>query len=164
MGKLIEYKGYHATVEYSDEDEALIGKVFGLADTIVFDGESLQEINMAFHEAIDDYLAYCEKVGKVPEKEFKGSFNIRISPEMHRMAALEAEKRGISLNQLISDAIENYIKCDGKPHQVIEMQLIQETMKTMQRGADRVNIEALLYSDVKQRTYNLGAGRGVLNA
>ena len=64
MGKLMEYKGYHAIVEYSDEDEVFIGKVFGLADVILFDGESISELKNSFQDAVDDYLSLCEEIGK----------------------------------------------------------------------------------------------------
>ena len=59
-----------------------------------------------FHQSIDNYLELCKQIGKNPEKEFRGSFNVRISPELHRKAALEAEKQKITLNQYVLRAIE----------------------------------------------------------
>lgn len=103
------YKGYIGSVHYSAEDEVFYGKIEAINDLILFDGESVQELKKAFHEAVDDYIETCRKMGRVPNKPFKGSFNVRISPEIHRCAALQATLLGISLNQLIQKAIENEV-------------------------------------------------------
>ena len=109
MERMMEYKGYHAKIEYSAEDNTFFGKVFGIDDTLIFDGNSIDELNNAFHESIDDYIEMCREIGKEPCKEFKGSFNVRISPELHRIIALKAEAEETSLNQLVSDAITSFI-------------------------------------------------------
>ena len=51
-----------------------------------------------FYAAVDDYLEFCKEVGKDPEREYKGTFNVRISPELHKKLALRAFKDGCSLN------------------------------------------------------------------
>lgn len=104
----MEYSGYHARIEYSSEDKCFVGKVLGIEDTLVFDGESVAELEAMFHECVDDYLAMCREMGRKPDREFKGSFNVRITPELHRRAALAAEQRGISLNQYVIQALEAY--------------------------------------------------------
>ena len=71
-----------------------------------------------FHENIDDYLEMCEELGVKPEKEYKGTFNVRVSPEVHKRAVLEAESKGISLNQFVSKAIENEL--EGRPDPIKE--------------------------------------------
>jgi predicted HicB family RNase H-like nuclease len=60
-----------------------------------------------FHQSIDNYLQMCANTGKTPDKEFKGTFNIRISPELHRGISLQAAQQGISLNQYVLNALEN---------------------------------------------------------
>jgi predicted HicB family RNase H-like nuclease len=60
-----------------------------------------------FHQSIDNYLQMCVSTGKTPDKEFKGSFNIRISPELHRGISLQAAQEGVSLNQYVLKALEN---------------------------------------------------------
>lgn len=109
MNSMMEYQGYHAKVEFSAEDGAFIGKVFGITDTLIFDGETVTEITEMFHQTIDDYIKLCQENGKIPEKEFKGSFNIRISPETHRRIALTAEQKNVSINQVVNDAIESFL-------------------------------------------------------
>lgn len=106
MNSMMEYRGYHATVEYDAEDKIFVGKVFGIVDSLNFHGTSVEELEEMFHQSIENYLSICEQFGKEPDKEFKGTFNVRISPELHRLVALEAADQKITLNQYISRALE----------------------------------------------------------
>ena len=65
---ILEYRGYYASIEYSVEDNAIIGKVIGLNDTLCFDCDSANEVKQKFHDLIDDYLETCERLGKEPDK------------------------------------------------------------------------------------------------
>lgn len=114
MTGMMEYKGYHAKVEYSPEDETFIGKVFGIADTLVFDGQSIEELQTMFHASIDDYLKLCREIGKQPDREYRGTFNVRVPVELHREAALAAESRDISLNQLVTEALRRYVAAEAR--------------------------------------------------
>lgn len=105
---LLEYKGYHACVSYVSETNTLRGVIEGINDFIDFECADLNEVTKEFHEAVDDYLDFCKSVGKEPEKEYKGSFNIRIRPELHKMLALEASCNGESLNKTVERVIESY--------------------------------------------------------
>lgn len=107
MSKMMEYNGYHAQIEYDAEDELFVGKVFGLADSLNFHGTSVSELEAMFHQSIDNYLQMCAETGKEPEREFKGSFNIRISPELHKEISLQAAQKGITLNQYVLKALED---------------------------------------------------------
>ena len=109
MNSMLEYKGYHASIKYDAEDEIFIGTVFGINDSLNFHGASVSELKTMFEQSIENYLELCERIGKDPEKEFKGSFNIRISPELHRKAALEAANQKMTLNQLVMKAIQYYL-------------------------------------------------------
>lgn len=105
MGKL-RYKGYTGSVEYSEEEGCLFGKVLGLRrDGIVYEGESVSEIRKDFEEAVDHYMETCAERGIQPEKPYSGNFVIRMSPELHGMAAERAEALGESINDFINDAI-----------------------------------------------------------
>ena len=102
MKNVMKYKGYWAEVKYSDEDECFIGRVEGLKnDTILFEGQTVKELKKDFKDAINSYLDTCKKTNTEPEKQCKGSFNIRIKPNLHRDLVLEAKKEKISLNQLV---------------------------------------------------------------
>jgi predicted HicB family RNase H-like nuclease len=103
----MKYKGYEAIVEFDDEDRLFVGRVINTRDVIAFDGSSVDELEQSFHAAIDEYLQDCQTIGKTPDKPFSGRFNLRISPELHRQAATQAEKKGISLNALVELALQN---------------------------------------------------------
>lgn len=112
-GKMMEYQGYHATFEYDGEDKIFIGKVHGLSDSLNFHGTSVDELEKMFHQSVDNYILFCKQIGKEPEKEYSGSFNVRISPEMHREVAQEALKKGETINSIIKYAIEEYLAKDN---------------------------------------------------
>ena len=99
------YKGYSARVEYDDEDEIFFGKIAGISDVIGFHAEAVADLKTAFHEALDDYLATCAKVGKEPQKPYSGKMMFRVSPDVHRKAAVAAELSGKSLNQWAEEAL-----------------------------------------------------------
>lgn len=110
MSSMLEYNGYHAAIEYDAEDNIFVGEVFGITDSLNFHGTSVEELNVMFHQCIDNYLDLCKKNGKNPDKEFKGSFNVRITPEMHKKAALAAAEQKITLNQYVMKAIEQSLE------------------------------------------------------
>ena len=113
MNSMLEYKGYHATIEYDAEDEIFVGEVFGIADILCFHGTSIDELKRMFQQSIENYLVLCQKVGKEPEKEFKGTFNVRITPELHKKAALAAASEKITLNQYVMKAIEKSFETES---------------------------------------------------
>ena len=102
---LLKYKDFCGSVEFSAADECFFGKIIGTADLVTFEGETVDDLKKAFAEAVEDYIILCKEAGKEPQKSYKGSFNIRISPELHREAAVIANKEGISLNAFVEKAI-----------------------------------------------------------
>lgn len=109
MSDFLTYKGYHGTVAYSSVDEVFYGKVFGINDLVTFEGSSVHELKESFKESIDDYLETCKQLGKQPDKTFKGSFNVRVSKELHKKAAMIASQKSISLNDFVKKAIDSAI-------------------------------------------------------
>ncbi len=105
MNDLLRYKDYLGSVQFSAEDEVFYGKVLGVNDFVSFEGESVKELKNAFEEAVEDYLATCRKLKRDPDKTFKGSFNIRISAQLHKEAAAFATAHNISLNDFVKKAI-----------------------------------------------------------
>ncbi len=112
MKDVLKYKEYLGTVHYSAEDEVFYGKIEGVEDLVSFEGSDVKELKEAFHEAVDDYVELCESTGKTIEKTYKGSFNIRIKPEIHRSAARKSVELGISLNQLVEKAMQEFLSAD----------------------------------------------------
>ena len=101
----LKYKGYVGSVAYSEPDLVFFGKIEGIDDLVNYEGESVTELTAAFHEAVDDYLAYCEDHGLKPEKSYTGTFNVRISPMTHREIANLASEEGISINAFVKQAL-----------------------------------------------------------
>jgi len=96
-------------VHFNAEDEVFFGKIEGIEDLVSFEGQSVTELKNAFEESVDDYISLCKENGKDLEKSYKGSFNVRISSEVHKKAKRLAIMKGISLNQLIQKAVEEKV-------------------------------------------------------
>lgn len=109
MKNYLEYKGYIGTVSLSEEDGCFFGTIQGINDLVTFEGETVSEIRHSFEEAVDDYLEFCKENNLEPEKAYKGQFNVRVKPELHRALAREAAIKGRSLNYVVEDALESYI-------------------------------------------------------
>ncbi len=95
----LSYRGYTALIEFDSEDMILTGRIAGINDVIGFHAETPGELVAAFHEAVDDYLETCAKLGKPPEKTYSGKVMFRVPPELHARVALAAKLSGKSLNQ-----------------------------------------------------------------
>ena len=112
MSSLLSYKNYNGTVEYSREDSCLFGKVVGIKSLLSYEGNSVQELEQDFCKVIDEYLEDCEERNVEPEQPYKGTFNVRISPELHRNVAIYALEHGKSLNAVVEEAIGMMV-CQG---------------------------------------------------
>ena len=106
MKNTLEYKGYIGSIEFSAEDTVFFGKVLGIRSLISYEGETAKSLLCDFKNAIDDYLEMCGAEGIEPEKPYKGSFNVRISPNLHRQAALIAASTQMTLNSFVEKSIE----------------------------------------------------------
>ncbi len=106
MKDVLSYKGFIGSVHFNAEDRVFHGKIEGINDLVTFEGKGVDEPIKAFHEEVDDYIELCKEQGKEPLRSYKGSFNVRVSPDIHRRAVETATKKGLSLNQLVQKAIE----------------------------------------------------------
>ena len=102
---MMKYKGYLADIAYDDTAKIFHGEVIGLKDIITFQGKSVDELRKAFHDSVNDYLAWCDERGEQPEKTYSGKLHIRMNPSLHAHLAIEATKQGISLNDLINQKL-----------------------------------------------------------
>ena len=103
---ILMYKGFIGSVHFSSEDNVFFGKVDGINDLITFEGDSVNELKNAFYYVIDEHIKDCERENIQIEKSYKGSFNIRLTPELHRKAAIAAKAHGNTLNAFVRNAIE----------------------------------------------------------
>ncbi len=106
------YKGYIGSVAFSEKDNVFFGKIEGINGLVNFEGESVKELTNAFHEAVEDYIAYCKDEGIEPDKSYSGSLNVRLSPTIHRQIAILAKQAGLSLNAYIKDALEKKVNAE----------------------------------------------------
>ncbi len=107
--KYLEYKSYSGSIEYSEEDNLLFGRVLGIQGLISYEGLTGKNLEADFQEAIDVYLKDCEASGKKPEKPFKGNFNVRIPATLHQKAALLAMEAKMSLNNFVAESIRSKV-------------------------------------------------------
>ena len=114
MSNLLSYKNYNGTVEYSKEDNCLFGKVVGIKSLLSYEGDSVKELEQDFQNVIDEYLMDCKERNVEPEQPYKGTFNVRISPELHRNIAICAMEYGKSLNAAVEEAIGNMVEARRK--------------------------------------------------
>ena len=106
----LKYKGYIGSVAYSEPDKVFYGKLEGIDDLVNYEGESVQELTSAFHEAVEDYLIFCEEHNCKPEKSYSGAFNVRVAPCLHRDIANLAAEAGISINAFVKRALAEAVK------------------------------------------------------
>jgi predicted HicB family RNase H-like nuclease len=106
MTNTMTYKGYAAKIEFDDEDGVFTGRIAGIRDRVGFHGETVAELRAAFHDAVDDYVEMCKVIGKDPQKAWSGQVMFRISPDVHRKAAIAAELSGKSLNQWAEEVLD----------------------------------------------------------
>jgi predicted HicB family RNase H-like nuclease len=110
MENTLEHQGFYGIVDYSNEDEVFHGRIVGINDLVTFEGDSVTSLKNSFIEAVEDYITLCQEVGKSPLKSFKGSFNVRLTPELHRKAFVSAAVNHVSLNAFVELAIAEKLK------------------------------------------------------
>ena len=106
MNNTMNYKGYAARIDYDDEDGIFMGRIAGIGDGVGFHADTVEGLREAFHEAVEDYIETCAKIGKEPQKAYSGQVMFRVSPEAHRKAALAAELSGKSLNKWAEEVLD----------------------------------------------------------
>ncbi len=105
----LAHAGFTGSFEVSLEDDCLIGRVLFIDDIITYEGETVAELTANFKAAVDRYLAHCKKTGKLANKPYSGTFNVRIGSELHRAAAIAANDATINLNEFVAQAIQSAV-------------------------------------------------------
>ena len=113
MKDVLVYKDYIGSVHFNADDEVFFGKIEGIEDLVSFEGDSVIELKKSFEEAVTDYLEIYKENGKKTDKSYKGSFNVRIAPDIHKKATRLALMKGMSLNQFIQKAVEEEVIREG---------------------------------------------------
>ncbi len=108
--KVLRYKGYSATAEFDPEARVFHGHVIDLNDVITFQSQDATKLEEEFQISVDTYLEFCQEIGQDPEKPYSGIFNLRIPPELHRLAHVKAVAENISINALVTQAIQRTLE------------------------------------------------------
>ncbi len=107
---ILEYKGYHTSITYDARAGRLRGVISGIDDHVDFSSDKTEEIEQEFHMAVDEYLEFCKEVGKSPCKEYKGVFNVRVKPALHKELVQISERDGETLNAVVERALQLFVK------------------------------------------------------
>lgn len=105
----MNYKGYTAAVEYEPDDRVFHGRVNDISDVVTFEGTSVDELEAAFRNAVDEYVAFCEEKGRVPQRPYSGRFLVRVPPAVHRRVSEAATRAGESMNAWVQHALESQL-------------------------------------------------------
>ena len=108
MAQTLKYNGYQGSVEFDLDEKYLHGKVLFIDDAVIYNGATVDELTQSFQDAVDGYIAFCKEIGKEPQKSCSGTFNVRITPDLHRQCVQLAHMQEINLNTLVSYALEEY--------------------------------------------------------
>lgn len=103
------YKAYQGSVEFDLETDILFGKILFVSDLVTYEAKTVPALRKAFQEAVDDYLQTCQRLGREAQQPFSGVFNVRVGPDLHRSAAVKAQKDGVKLNAVMVTALEQYL-------------------------------------------------------
>jgi len=109
------YKGYSAKVTVDDELKVFHGEVLGITDVVTFQATTYDNLVAAFHESVDDYLAFCGERGEAPDKPYSGRFVLRVAPQIHRRASIAAKHADMSLNEWVTSVLERALREESGP-------------------------------------------------
>ncbi|PLX50673.1 MAG: toxin-antitoxin system HicB family antitoxin [Desulfobulbaceae bacterium] len=109
MKNALSHKGYTARVEFDSEDHIFFGRIVGIRDIVTFHGETVNELESSFKEAVDHYLETCAELGKKPNKPYSGTLTLRLNPEIHAEIATAAAVGGKSINKWVADTLDKAV-------------------------------------------------------
>lgn len=106
MKETFKHKGFDGSMEFSFEDKCLVGEILFIQSKVIYVGDTYDELEQAFKDAVDVYIEHCSKEGVQPEKPCSGTFNVRIGAALHKEAIKYAYEHEISLNDVVAKAVE----------------------------------------------------------
>lgn len=104
---IMKYKGYISHIEFDEIDRIFVGHLTGIKDIVGFHGSTVDELEDAFHESVDSYIAISEETGRPAQKPYSGKITLRVPPEVHAAVATAAQIHRKSINQWASEILNN---------------------------------------------------------
>lgn len=101
----LSYKGYIGSIHYSHEDQVFWGKLELIDALVTFEANNATELEQNFKNAVEDYLLVCKEQNVEPQKPFKGTFNVRVGPNLHKAAYISSLIEGVSMNKIVEEAL-----------------------------------------------------------
>ena len=112
---MMEYKGYIGKVEIDAEAGILHGEVINIRDVVTFEGRTVDELQQAFRDSVEDYVEFCAQRGEEPERPFSGKFVVRLPAELHRKVYIKARLANKSLNSWVTEVLETTVQEEEQP-------------------------------------------------
>ena len=106
----MSYKGFRAKIEFSVDDDVFFGHLLDIDDIVSFHGETVDELKLAFQDAVDFHIEVCEKTGKVAKKNYSGKLLFRLPNQLHAEIAEAAARHGKSINEWGKEVFETAVK------------------------------------------------------
>lgn len=143
MADVLKHKGYIGSIEFDLEDGYLHGRVQFINDCIIYDGETIPELQQSFREAVDGYLEMCAELGKTPDATCSGTFNVRIAPDLHKKCQQYAFEQGISLNATVERALQKLCNNQQDPIKLINklMVLMEHNLQYQTDFSQTIHLE-----------------------
>ena len=106
----MQYKDYTGDVQFDADDMLFHGRVMGMKKAIIaYEGKTADELVKDFQAGVDDYLEMCAEDGMIPEKPFKGVFNLRLDPDLHKRLVMNALDSGKTLNAFVKEVLQKAV-------------------------------------------------------
>ncbi|MEO4149248.1 type II toxin-antitoxin system HicB family antitoxin [Acinetobacter pittii] len=132
----MRYKNFDGSIETSFEDRIMFGKILFINDLIMYEGNTIDELEESFHKAVDEYIEFCAQNDKQPDKPMNGIFNVRISPELHKKLSLKALQNDCSINACVTAAIDQYVNSNHHIEQSITS--VSKTLVSLSQRVDNL--------------------------
>lgn len=134
---ILNYKEFEGTAELDMARNVCRGKLLFIDDLVTYESDTPGGLQREFEAAVDDYIETCIAIGKEPQRPFRGLFNVRVSPSLHRAAALRAMAESVSLNDVVVRAIDAFLNSRTEVNHNVKVTLEgpPRLMKTVQAAA-----------------------------
>ena len=140
---ILKYKEYEGTAELDMTRGICRGKLLFIDDLVTYECSDPQGLQRQFELAVDDYMQTCSVVGKEPQRPFRGLFNVRVAPALHRAAALRAAADNVALNDVVVRALDAFLNTRSEViHNIkVTVEGSPRLVKTVQAAASTTAVQ-----------------------